>query len=173
MSARHRAGFSIRGAWVWTLLAGLLAAGTSLAAEPKSYASVFLQGRISDGPPGRPLVGATVRLTGPERAFESVTDARGAFTFERLPLTSFTLEIETADGAVLRGLRELDPTDPEQRRAQIVLGPPRAKTSPEQVVVVPLEDTRLSLAAPAEARDWRRLRRQGLWFLAGVLLLAL
>ncbi|MCP3980040.1 MAG: carboxypeptidase regulatory-like domain-containing protein [bacterium] len=166
----------MRAAMVLAILAVLLAPLGTAAAEPKQYGFVFLQGRISDER-GRPLVGARVRLSGRLGANESVTEANGAFVFERLPMTPFKLEIVAADGRVLRGLRELDPTDPDQVRAEIVLGNPRSARksarAPEQMIVVPVGDEQVSLVGPAQTPNWRRLRRQGLIFIGAALLLAL
>ena len=83
----------------------------------------------------------------------------------------------TLDGSVLRGLRELDPTDPEQQRIEIVLGDEpsgrRSARSPDRLIVVPLADQRLTIVGPAKARETDQLRRQALIFLGAALLLGL
>ena len=92
------------------------------AAEPREYAYVFLQGKLTDSSTGRPLARASVRLTADAGAFETMTDSRGVFTFEKLPVAHFELRVTTTEGKVIRGIQRSDPDDPDGTRFTIKVG---------------------------------------------------
>lgn len=107
---------------VIVVLAAAMLLPATLAAEPKDYAYVFLQGKLTDSDTGRPLARASVRLTADAGAFETMTDQRGVFTFEKLPFALFELRITTPEGKVIRGIQRSDPDDPDGTRFGIKLG---------------------------------------------------
>jgi len=90
--------------------------------EARDYAYFTLQGRLSDPSLRKPMEGATIRLTAGDRRFEAITDRKGVFSFERLPVTSFTVDVINSDGRVVRGLRRLDANDPVRPRLQMKMG---------------------------------------------------
>ena len=137
----------------WTVIVVLVAAmllPATLAAEARDYAYVFLQGKLTDSKSGRPLARASVRLTADAGAFETMTDPRGVFTFEKLPFALFELRIITPEGKVIRGIQRSDPDDPDGTRFRIKLGKGygdgiRLEATRERVTVdVPEPQTRWS-----------------------------
>ena len=114
------------------ILAAAMLLPATLAAEPREYAYVFLQGKLTDSSTARPLERAFVRLTTNTEAFETTTDSRGVFTFEKLPLgqlptgelpfVPFELRIVTPEGKVIRGIQRSDPDDPDGTRFRIRMG---------------------------------------------------
>jgi hypothetical protein len=82
-----------------------LAPAIARAAEPERYSYLFLQGKVSARKQNRPEGGVTVRVTSPTQTFETRTDERGVFVFERLPVASYDLQMITADGKVMRSIR--------------------------------------------------------------------
>ncbi len=136
-----------RRAVIVTLAAAMLLPA-AWAAEPRDYAYVFLQGKLTDSKTGRPLARASVRVTADAGVFETMTDPRGVFTFEKLPLAVVELRITTPEGNVIRGIQRSDPDDPDGTRFRIKLGRGygdgiRIETTRERVTVdVPEPQTR-------------------------------
>ena len=150
-------------------LAAILLQGQAVAAEAKEYAYAVISGQIIDPVNRVPMAGATIRLfeagvgEGGEapRVFEEMTDDAGSFFFARLPLSTWRLEVETADGELIRGLSVLYP---EADQARLVLGVTRRIQSETEVstgrgprfIVVGYEPTK-----------WKRFWSEALIFVAG------
>ena len=100
----------------------VLVAGNARAASAKDYAYLFVQGRIGQSYENRPLEGIVVRLVQQDRTFETSTDHRGVFLFEKLPRGSYELDLLTVDGKTIRGTWQTDPGDRERVRVRIKLG---------------------------------------------------
>jgi len=132
-----------------------LITGTSRAAEPERYAYLFLQGKLGASGQGRPEAGVTIRLTSKARTFETRTDDRGVFVFERLPVASYDLRIITADGKVMRSVRPFD--DPRGIRLEVRSGKGEGK-------VLHLDATspsgRVTYDVPERAPDWSRFWKE-------------
>ncbi len=111
-----------RGRLVLTLVMMCALAPASLAAEAKNYAYFLLQGRVAGNLESTFLEGATVRLTAGTEIFETTTDARGVFLFEKLPVQAYDLTITTIEGDVIRTLERVDLGDPHRTRLKIRLG---------------------------------------------------
>ena len=107
----------------------LAAPGTCLAGAAKDYAYVFVQGRIADPYEKHVLSGATVRLTTDSRVFEAVTDRKGVFVFERLPVATFTLDIVTEDGRLVSWFKGSDSSDPSRPRVSVKFGKKRGAST--------------------------------------------
>ncbi len=112
-----------------TLLFAILLQGGVLAAEPKNYAYFFLQGKISDSLRRGSLEGATVRLTGGAQVYETTTDERGVFVFEKLPLQQYELTVTAPDGTVIRSLDRVELGDPGRTRLKVRFGTGAAKSA--------------------------------------------
>ena len=145
--------------WPRTLLclvvAGLLPVGASRAAEPERYAYLFLQGKLSASGEGHPEVGVTIRLISKARTFETKTDDRGVFAFERLPVASYDLRVITADGKVMRSVRPFEV--PRGIRLEVKSGKGEGK-------VLHLDATspsgRVTYEVPEYAPDWARFWKE-------------
>lgn len=137
----------------------LLFCGISAADAPRDYSYLFLQGKISDFVESRTVSGLTVRLVGDSRVFETVTDQRGVFVFEKLPVTTYELEIRAPDGRVLCDTREARAADPSRSRVHITLG----NAAPRVIRIVPDQEG-IALDVPRPRTRWRKL-----WMEAGIL----
>jgi hypothetical protein len=139
-------------------------------AEAKNYAYLYLQGKISDPVGGRPLSDATVRLLGDGEVFEVATDQRGSFVFDRLPVRSYRLDVVTADGRVLRNLRDIDPDNPFTDRARVRV---RLGEGPGQSLAIETNDNQVTVLVPEPKTRWGRLWKQLGIFIGAAGLLAL
>lgn len=144
--------------------------GPTEAASPKTYAYLYLQGKIGDPVGGRPLANATVRLTGHGEVFEADTDQRGSFVFDRLPVASYVLEVVTANGEVLRNLKDVDPDDPfpNKARVRIHLG-----KGPGRALSIRTDENQVTMLVPEPRTRWGRLWKQAGIFVGAAGLLAL
>ena len=137
------------------LIVTALAPPFILAAEPERYAYLFLQGKVSGRGLGRAEAGVTIRLISPTQRFESTTDDRGVFVFERLPVAVYDLQIVTPDGKVMRTIRPFD--DPRGIRLEIGTGRGEGKA----LHVDPTTPGgRVAFAVPERAPDWRRFWKE-------------
>lgn len=128
----------------------------------RDYAYIFLQGKLIDTSTGRPVARASVRLTTSERTFEVLSDERGIFAFEKLPIEAYELRIATPDGKVIRGIERSDPNDPQSMRFALRLGKGygagvRIEATREQVTV----------DVPEKPTNWPRLWKQTAIFVGG------
>ena len=139
-------------------------------ATPKNYAYLYLQGKIADPIGGRPLADATIRLSGNGEVFEVATDQRGSFVFDRLPVRSYRLDVVTADGRVLKNLRDIDPDDPFADRARVRI---RLGAGPGQSLSIETNENQVTVLVPEPRTRWGRLWKQLGIFIGAAGLLAL
>jgi hypothetical protein len=146
----------------------LLAPGEALAAKTKNYAYLFVQGRLSDPVSKTALAGAEIRLTSEAGTFNTVTDPKGNFIFEKLPVATYRMHITTADGKVIERIEEigLTLTGPKRYRARFARGP-------EAVPVIEPGEKGVTVTVPKPAVNWKRFWKQFAIFAGGALVLAL
>lgn len=144
--------------------------GFTSAAPPKDYAYLYLQGKISDPVGGRPLAGAKVRLSGEGELFETATDQRGSFVFEKLPVRKYVMEVVDADGKKMQHLRDIDPDDPFPDRARVRI---RLAHGPGENVSIETSENQVSILVPEPKTRWGRFWKQFGIFIGAAGLLAL
>lgn len=132
------------------------------------YAYLTLQGRLTDPSLRRALQGATIRLKTGDQVFETMTDSKGLFVFEKLPVDSYTVEVLSADGHVVRGIRRLDEGDPYRQRLRMKLGHGAATT-----FQVHATEQAITLDVPQPEVRWDRFWKELAIFAGGAALLAL
>lgn len=137
------------------LLAMLVLALTALprpawSAEAKDYAYLFVQGRITDKKGQRPMARATVRLTAGGQAHETLTDDRGAFSFDHLPVDDYRMEVRDTEGKVIRGVYKVEKYDPDRTRLRVQFG----YGAPSTPVLKPGAEG-LDVIAPKPPVRWR------------------
>ena len=137
--------------------------------EARDYAYFTLQGRLSDPSLRKPLEGATIRLTAGDQKFEAVTDRKGVFSFERLPVVSFKVDVVSSDGRVIRGIRRLDANDPVRPRLYMKLG----RGEPQSFEVHAAEETAVALDVPQPEVRWDRFWKELAIFVGAAAILAL
>ncbi len=143
----------VRGTACAVLLAAMaLLPTTALPAEAKNYAYFLLQGRIADPLEREFLVGATIRLTAGADVFETVTDERGTFLFERLPVQTYDLTVRSAEGEVIRYIEQVDLGELVRTRLMIRLG----KKGPERKARVGVDGDQVAVDAADRAPRWQR-----------------
>jgi hypothetical protein len=142
---------------------GVLAAEEPPVVEPRDYAYLLLQGKVSGPNEDRPVEGVTVRLKSGSELFEAVTDQRGLFIFEKLPILSYRLQVTAPDGTVIHTMRQID--DPHRIRIRI-------KTHRGNIhgFRVGVEDGELAVDVPAMPVNWGKFWTQ-VGIVVGVLLL--
>ena len=134
----------------------------------REYAYFTLQGRLTDPSLRKAMEGATIRLTSGDESFETVTDRKGVFLFEKLPVSSFTVDVISSDGRVVRGIRRLDANDPVRPRLRIDLG----KGTPQSFQVNAAEEA-ISLDVPEPEIRWDRFWKELAIFVGAAAILAL
>ena len=151
------------------LLAALpLVSGEARASKARDYAYLYVQGRLSDPVSRAALAGAEVRLTSDDRSFSVITDSKGNFVFEKLPVTTYRMHVITADGKVIERIEEmgLTLTGPKRYRARFARGP-------EAVPVIEPGEKEITVSVPKPAVRWKRFWKQFAIFAGGALVLAL
>lgn len=138
------------------------------AGEPKEYAYILLQGRLTDLSEDHSFDGATIRLKSDARIFESTTDDNGVFVFDRLPVANYEMEIRTADGQRMRSVRDGTPEDPDRKRMKIRFG--KGKGS---VIRLEPDDDRVAVIVPEPPSNMKRFGKQALIFVGAAVVLAL
>jgi len=137
------------------LFASGLGPTSSRAAEPDRYAYFFLQGKVTGLQQSRSEAGVRVQLTSPSGAFETTTDDRGVFVFEKLPVTSYDLRIVTPEGRVMRSIRPYE--DPRGIRLEVGTGRGEGRT-------LHLDPTapsgRVTYDVPEHAPNWGRFWKE-------------
>ena len=136
----------------------LTLSGTCFAGTQKDYAYVFLQGRIADQYERNALVGATIRLTAGPKVFEAVTDPKGVFVFDKLPVTTFALDILTADGRLVDWFQEPNTSDPSRPRVKVKLGKNRGKST--LTIVAKESDEKIQVVVKLPPARWSRFWTQ-------------
>jgi len=144
--------------------------GVCLAGTAKDYAYVFLQGRIADQYERHALVGATIRLTEGKRVFEAVTDPKGVFVFDKLPVSTFALDIVTSDGKLVDWFQEPNLSDPSRPRVKIQLGKNRGKST--LTIVAKESEERVQVVVKLPPARWGRFWKQFAIFGAAAVVLA-
>ena len=148
-----------------TIVTGANAADT---VEPKEYAYILLQGRLSDASEKHPVAGATVLLTSESLVFESITDDRGVFIFDKLPVANYAMGISMDDGMGIHWAKDRSLAEPDRERLKIRFG----KGKKNVIELVPRGDE-VALLTPAPPPNMGRFGKQALIFLAGAVVLAL
>jgi hypothetical protein len=149
-----------------TILLALLLHGGTLAAEPKNYAYFFLQGKISDELHRGFLEGATVRLTSGTSTYETTTDERGVFVFEKLPLQPYDLTVTDPDGQVIRSLDRIELPDEGRTRLKVRFGTGEGKSAHLDAGGTDVE-VKQTDRPPRWAKFWKQF---GIFFGAAVIL---
>lgn len=144
--------------------------GVCLGGTPRDYAYVFVQGRIADQYERHPLVGATIRLTAGARVFEAVTDPKGVFVFDKLPVTTFTLDIVTSDGRLVEWFQEPNTSDPSRPRVTTKLGKNRGKST--LTIVADESGEKVQVVVKLPPARWSRFWKQFAIFGAAAVVLA-
>jgi len=150
------------------LFAAAVIASTVQAGQAKEYAYVFLQGKLADGNSGRPLARAAVRVTTESATFETLSDQRGVFVFEKLPVERLELRITTPDGRVIRAVQRGDPDDPQGTRFSLKMG--RGYGAGLRIT---LDEKRMDVDYPAPKTRWGKLWAEVGIFVGAAGLLAL
>jgi len=156
-------------ATVLTILA-LCAPGPCLAGTAKDYAYVFIQGRIADPYEKAALGGATVRLTAGSKVFEAVTDRKGVFVFERLPVTTFTLDIVTEDGKVVSWFQSQESSDADRPRVKVKFAKKRGASTVTVVANGTTDHVEVAVKSPPVR--WGRFWKQFAIFAGAAVILA-
>ena len=152
------------------LLVGLCSPGICHAAAAKDYAYVFIQGRIADPYEKSALDGATVRLTADSRVFEAITDRKGVFVFDKLPVATFTLDVVTADGKLVQWFQDADRSDPDRPRLKVKFGKTRGKSS--VTVVAKESEDKVEVIVKAPPAHWARFWKEFAIFGAAAVILS-
>ena len=139
------------------------AAGLSLAGQPKDYAYLAVQGKLSRAGDGRALVGVTVTLRGKTEQFTTVTDTRGVFVFDKLPLARYSVEVRTADGKTIRNVRRFETPGPELTMLELgVRG--GARNPAAEPIVIDGSNGSVEVVVPDPRTKWGKLWKQALIF---------
>jgi hypothetical protein len=166
---RHRGTARIATPWLLTLLAAALLPGVAAAASDAGrYAYLYVQGRLSNPSSKTAMEGARIRLTSGETTFETTTDSRGSFVFEKLPLGTYLLHVTTADGRVMDSMQEigLSLTGPKRYKT-------RFSTGPEAIPAIVVKEKEVTVKVPKPTVKWKRFWTQFAIFAGGALILAL
>lgn len=137
------------------LFAAGLAPASSRAAEPERYAYLFLQGKVSGRTQGDSQAGVRILLTSPSGSFETMTDERGIYVFEKLPVASYDLRIVTAEGRVIRSIRPF--ADPRGIRLQIGTGRGEGKSLHLDATAA---NGRVAYEVPERPPDWSKFWKE-------------
>jgi hypothetical protein len=152
------------------VLLAVCAPGIGQAAVAKDYAYVFIQGRIADPYEKNPLAGATVRLTADSRVFEAVTDRKGVFVFEKLPVATFTLDIVTEEGKLVEWFQKTDMSDPDRPRLKVKFGKKRGRSA--VTVVAKQSEEKVEVVVKAPPARWGRFWKEFAIFAAAAVVLS-
>jgi hypothetical protein len=131
-------------------LTGVLASPAMAAA--RDYAYMLVQGRLTGESAARPLAGVTVRLLAEGEVFETVTDSRGAFVFDKLPVASYDLQVVSSDGRTMQAFRDKDPL--EGSRIHVRMRP--GKKPPKLIRIEP-NGEEISFVVPERPTNWNKL----------------
>jgi hypothetical protein len=158
---------------ILALTCWFVAAGPSQAGKAKDYAYLSVQGKLTRAGDGRAIAGATVTLrAGPER-FDSITDGRGVFVFEKLPVAKFTVEVRTADGEIIRNVRRFETPSPELTMLQLTVGRGSQNDGGPGPIVIDGSGSPIVVLVPEPRTRWDRLWKETLIFVGLAAVLAL
>jgi hypothetical protein len=141
------------------------------AAEASDYAYLFLQGKLTDGRGRRPLAGARIELTAEAGSFEAVTDDKGVFRFDRLPVTSYAVEVTSPDGLPIQSIQRLDLDDTGRAVLRLRAGRKGEGRSIPGLAIRPV-DKNVEVDVPNLPTHWRKLWKELAIFLGIALPLA-
>ena len=150
--------FRMRRATAGIVLMGLLCVSASSAlAQQKQYVTTTLRGQLTEAK-GKPVAGATLRFM-PEdpqaQLIEATTNANGAFEAAGLVFTNYSIEIETADGEIIKGLNSV-PIREGDRTEVILTVSPRLESSTS----LTNQPQRFVAAVEKEPRKWKKFWKQ-------------
>ncbi len=151
--------------WVWAvvLLVCSSVAPAPEAAGPSHYKTTTIKGAITDPATRQPMAGATIRFTAKDEAGvsqEAVTDADGQFEVKGLTYSRYEVEIETADGEVIKGINALPLREGEQLRVDMRISDRFASTT-----TVENQPGRFLAIVKVEPPRWGRFWKQFAIFL--------
>lgn len=153
---------SLRSAAPW-VVAFVVAAGfawdPAAAGQPRDYARLLVQGKVTRSTRYEPLSGLRVVLKGQTESFEALTDRAGVFVFERVPVATYDLEIVAPDGRVIRRARNVTSGDSPTKLLEVGLG--RGDSTPVRIVP---DSTGVAVDVPEPPPNWGRVGGQGLIF---------
>lgn len=155
--------------FVGLAIGSMLLSASAWAAAPKQYAYLLVQGTITDPSTGKPLPGATVKLDSSSGSFEDVTDEKGVFVFEKLPLGSFDMSVTRSDGEVVRWMEPIDRDVASLKRFRIGFG----QGEEQRISRIEASENGATIVADAPPVRWRRFWRQFGIFIGCAALLAL
>jgi hypothetical protein len=139
-------------------------------AAPKQYAYLLVQGTITDPSTGKPLPGAIVRMSSENSgSFEDVTDEKGVFVFEKLPLGTFDMSVTRSDGEVVRWIQPIDRDLSNLHRFRVGFG----RGEEQRISRIEANEEGATIVAEAPPVRWKRFWRQFGVFLGCAALLAL
>lgn len=125
----------------------------SASAAARDYSYLLLQGKVTGRNESRLLTGVTIRLTSEDdQVFETITDVRGVFVFEQLPVTSFRLQVVTPEGRVIKTIRRID----DSRRIRLRVKTHRAAGAGTDFLVYS-EQGELAVNIPEPPPRWGKL----------------
>jgi hypothetical protein len=132
--------------------------GAQTSDSDSRYVTTTLRGKLTDPDKGKPLAGAKLRFTSvddPDLNRETVTEADGAFEIAGLTYSSYIIEIETAEGEVIRGVNALRVGEAEKLEISL-------KISDHVQSETTLENRpdRFVSAVKVEKVKWRRFWRE-------------
>ena len=153
------------------LCIALGAIGAASAAESKNYAYLFIQGRLSEATDGRPLANATVELADGMQVHQAVSDSKGVFVFEKLPVSNYGMEVRTETGEVVRRVRRLDTANLDLMLLELQVGRGNRDESPE--IVLENGPQRIDVVVPERRTNRGKLWKEMLIFIGAAGILAL
>lgn len=136
------------------LAAAVLLPVAAAAAEARDYAFLRVQGKLIE-PDGEPVTGARVELAGRGGPFETTTDGRGFFVFERLPLGTYELEVRTARGELIQRIKRFDTAGLDVTLVEVAVG--RGEGELLEPIVVAGAESGVEIKVPEPTARMRRL----------------
>ncbi len=125
------------------------------AGEAGDYAYLFVQGRITDASGSAAVAGARVRLTAEAGTFEQVTDRRGVFLFDRLPVATYEVAVTGADGKPVRGARQAIRFDPERARIEV-----DSREGQRSRILVETDGDDVEIVVQRPSTHWKKLWKE-------------
>jgi hypothetical protein len=128
------------------------------AAEKKQYAFTTIRGKLSNLDTGAPMISARLRFTPTDPdapVVEAETDENGQFEARGLGFGFYVVEIETANGDLIRGVNALPLSEGERAEVLLKLSDKiRSSTGIEN------EPDRFMAVVTRERKNWPRFWKQ-------------